>query len=164
MNFYKTDTGEISLQLNKTTDEILNFDFYEVQNIYYQFRKKERSELKEFLKGFKNIKVKNSGDRICKKYTSGGKFKKPYDLTDWLYIEVEINNITVFITFQPFDTDPNSQNIHTLANRIGISYYLNDNYDFDTIFKNMMITDIDLPLNNNKRQAIYDLICKIANI
>lgn len=66
MNFYKTDTGEISLQLNKTTDEILNFDFYAVQNIYNQFRKKERSELKEFLKDFKNIKVKNSGDRICK--------------------------------------------------------------------------------------------------
>lgn len=160
MNFYKTDTGEIHLQLDDKN--FLNFDFNEIQNIYYQFRKKERSELKEFLKGCKGIRVKNSGDRICENYTSGGKLQKPYDLTDWLYIEVEINDITVFITFQPFDTDPNSQNIHTLANRIGISYYLNGKYNFDTIFENMIITDIDLPLNNNKRQAIYDLICKIA--
>lgn len=88
-------------------------------------------------------------------YTAGGTIAE-YDLRNWKYIDASKDGKGVFISLQAFDQDPRSRNHHVLENRIGIYTYTK--YDPEDAFRNMFITDIDLPMNEAKFAMLDDAI------
>ena len=124
-----------------------------IKALYIESRRQEWGELRRFLRK-RGLTVLRGG-KGSPNYK--GKLKTSYDLSCWLWIEVKIDDVIVFISFQPFDTDPRTSNQHALFDRIGISYYLGE-YNKDDILAHMEITDIDLPLNDDAKERIYNLI------
>lgn len=93
----------------------------------------------------------------------------PYDLTNWKYVEVnkmyQIDNdeieVHYFISLQTFDRDPNSNNIHVLMDRIGIYAYVGK-YRAEEAINNMKITDITLPLDNDKLEKLCEILNSVG--
>lgn len=158
-NFKKADEKTcIGIEPNLDTSTV-NLFFNDVKKLYVKFRKHEHCELKKLLKA-KGINVKLRGGAGRTNYRSGGQLNKKYDLSNWLYIEASINDVNFFISFQPFDIDPNSHNQHALFDRIGISAY-RGKYTTEKVLSNMIITDIELPLNDKKRNKICKIMYKM---
>ena len=113
-----------------------------------ELREEERMGIVNHLasKGFRVSKDPRAG-KGKDNYTSGGTIAE-YNLSNWKYIDASINNHKVFISLQAFDKDPNSKNHHVLENRLGI--YVYDKYDPEKAFSEMVTTDIDLPMNDEK--------------
>jgi len=70
----------------------------------------------------------------------------------------------VVISLQVFDIDPNSLNVHVLFDRIGIFAYVGK-YSGSRAFNEMIITDIELPLDEKGGDLIslireLDDLCK----
>ena len=91
----------------------------------------------------------------------GKKVKKSYDLTNWRWIEIKTDTVSIFVSFQPLDKDINSSNKHALFDRIGISWYF-EKYDEKEMSDNMIITDIELPFNEAKMDKILKIIMFIS--
>jgi len=123
--------------------------FDEIKNEYVAAREQERLKIVEFCKknGYDTEKSSSAG-KGKNNYTSGGKIAE-YDLRNWKYAEVSKDSYNYFISLQAFDNDPNSHNHHVLMDRIGICAYSGD-YDAEYVFNNMTVTDIDLPLTEEK--------------
>ncbi len=165
MEFVKDKNGELKLSLKDTSTLKNEYDFNEIKNLYVEFRKQECLELKRFLKHKKELEISMRGGCGRKEYTSGGRISN-YDLTYWKYVnypadEEGDNKINILISFQPLEVDPNSQNMHMLIDRVGISRYIGK-YDANTVFNNMIITDIDLPLTSEDKEDIYKAITFIS--
>lgn len=62
---------------------------------------------------------------------------------------------------QTFDYDPKTGNLHVLMDRIGI-YVYGDNYSAVDARENMMITNIELPLNENKLKELANIIKELS--
>ena len=137
-------------------------NFNEIKLAYYKARKEEwailRRYLKEKLKQY-DIKVIMSGGKGDSRYNSNGKLKVNYNLTNWRWIEIVSDNVTIFVSFQPFDIDEDTDNKHALMDRIGVSWYIGE-YNSSAVYKNMIITDFELPLDNANRQKLCKLIHK----
>ena len=130
---------------------------------YNRIREEEKEKLRRFLinKGIENIPKRSNSGKGKSAYTSGKRLSLPYDLSNWKYIELTFQEVNFFISFQTFDMDPSSKNIHTLMDRIGISFYTG-RYDPNIVFSNMKITNIELPFDNKKMEQIYQIIINIA--
>jgi len=134
--------------------------FNEVRKQYFEAREQEWLKLRDYLTNNLDVydaqipKQKGFG---CKKYTSQGMLNTPYDLTNWRWVEIKTDAITIFVSFQPFDEDVNSGNKHALFDRIGISWYKGKD-DAQTISNNMIITDVELPLSEEKLERIHSVI------
>ena len=65
------------------------------------------------------------------------------------------------MSLQTFDYDPKTGNLHVLMDRIGI-YVYGDNYSAVDARENMMITNIELPLNENKLEELANIIKELS--
>lgn len=122
--------------------------FTEIRNEYENCREMERKAIRDHLAtlGFDVSKSCRAGKGIIN-YTSSGRIK-PYDLRNWKFITASKDGKAVFISLQAFDQDGNSHNHHVLYDRIGIYTY--EMYNAESAFIEMVTTDIDLPMNDEK--------------
>ena len=119
-------------------------EFMQIRQRYKELRLEQRKIIIEHLEkaGF-TVLGKNGGRGICD-YTSGRRFQIPYDLSNWLWINVEKDGRKAMISLQSFDQDPNSKNYHVLLDRIGIFLYDGTATPCKS-YKTMEAQDIDLP-------------------
>ena len=99
-------------------------NFLEVRSQYNKLREEERNKISKYLRNhddFKNATVK--AKRGSYKYKSGKILEIEYDLSNWLWIDITINDVNFLISLQTFDQDPNTGNFHVLVDRIGIYAY-----------------------------------------
>lgn len=139
-------------------------NFEDARNEYYKARKEEYENLKEYLKG-ENFVIKeggNSGHGV-EDYTANGKLKKSYNLTNWLWIDVEYNGKKFLISFQPPVKNEKSQNDVVLFDRIGIFEYNNEEPYYNSVLNEIKITNIDLPLNESKKNEIKRILLDRSN-
>ncbi|MDD7334650.1 MAG: hypothetical protein SOV61_00360 [Lachnospiraceae bacterium] len=133
-------------------------NFLEVRSQYNKLREEERNKISKYLRNhddFKNATVK--AKRGSYKYKSGKRLEIEYDLSNWLWIDITINDVNFLISLQTFDQDPNTGNFHVLVDRIGIYAYGGD-YSADDAHKNMMITNIELPIDDNKLEKLANIV------
>lgn len=134
--------------------------FKEIRNNYFEARKGEWQKLKDYLKT-RGVKVETNGGKGSAVYTAGEKIKTSYDLTNWRWIDVEIENRKFLISFQPPVINEKTQNNVVLFDRIGIFKYSKEEPYYNTVIEEIKITDIELPLNNVTMQKIYDMLVKM---
>lgn len=153
--------------------------FLETKLQYNTLREEEKNRIIDSLNqnGYQNKNggpiSHNSGKGIAE-YTSGGKFNdKPYNLSNWKYVEAQKeilvldengrqNSLSVnyFISLQAFDIDPSSYNVHVLFDRIGI-YVYTGKYIAKQAFFNMKTTKFELPLDE---VDLEELIKELDNL
>ena len=106
-----------------------------------------------------------------KNYSSGKKLFPHYDNSNWKYIEATTEDgVTVHISLQTFDIDPNSRNIHVLFDRIGIYRYEQGKKEADKIepvsvrdyFYKMTTTKFELPLSDKELRQLAEQIRQIV--
>ena len=110
---------------------------------------------------------------VSKRPTSGGKgyskYKNeifndnPFDLSSYKYIETTKDGFNIFISLQPPDQDNVSKNRHTLIDRIGFRVASNNESITESRilnFEEIILTEIDLPMNIEKLNQLIDLINK----
>lgn len=140
--------------------------FEEVKNLYTEMRDKERKKLVTFLKenGFEVVDGPRAG-RGRTDYTAKHTFVEPYDLSNWKYVECYKDGYEYFLSLQAFDTDPGSQNHHVLMDRIGLYKYIGvsladrkNKYVAKDAFETMKISDVDLPLNEEKLKKLLQFM------
>ncbi len=139
-------------------------EFNKAKAAYVQAREDERRRLIDFL-AHNGFEVTKRGGTGRADYTNYGKLDKPYDLTNWKFIDAFKDGILYFISFQAFDHDPHSGNRHALMDRIGVYRYecpsfakRNDKkyYKADDAFRLMKTSSYDLPLNEEDMQGLID--------
>ena len=132
-------------------------EFVQIRQRYKELRWEQRKIIIERLEqaGF-TVQGKNGGRGLCD-YTSGRRFQIPYDLSNWLWINVEKNNRKALISLQSFDQDPNSKNYHVLMDRIGIFIYDGASSPCKS-YKKMEAQDIDLPMDEGKLGKLIDVL------
>lgn len=125
-------------------------DFIAIQKKYEKLRNVERNNIIKFLKTNGYTIIKERGGKGRSNYTSKNTLKIPYDLSNWKWIEAEKDNMRYLISLQAFDVDSLSGNHHVLMDRLGVYKYAGQEYNANEAFENMIITDIDLPMDNEK--------------
>lgn len=83
-----------------------------------------------------------------------------YNHSLWRYINATKNNRNYLVTIQPFHIDPADMRLTTLNDRIGV-YAYRKKYDNGDAVKQMKITDIDLPMDEEK---LHELIIFLENL
>lgn len=140
-------------------------EFRTAQNDYKKAREKERRELADFLadKLGEDEQTKDklyaiNSPRAGKgrtKYTSGGRIWD-YDLSNWKWVEITDDcDFDCIVSLNVPDVDPRSGYSHILFDRVGllVSYHKDSHYYETTIY-----TDIDLPLDDAKKEKIAQLV------
>lgn len=119
-----------------------------IKQAYTECREAERLKIVNYLKkhGFKVVDGSGAG-KGKNKYISGGQLNKPFDLSNWKWIEIAKDGREFLVSFQPPDKDPSSKNHHVLMDRIGVCS--DDQW---------IITDIDLPMDEKSLGALVDII------
>lgn len=149
--------------LEKETEE-----FVQAKEKYAACRKVQLKLIIDYLASIGFTVRPQKGGCGRKNYGAQGKqprFSIAYDLSNWMYIDVEKSGKSFMISLQPFDLDPNShsKNYHVLMDRIGIYIYAPDNKGkrtADAIVR-MLSTDIDLPMDEAKLEKLGCLLDKI---
>lgn len=128
--------------------------FIEAKAAYRAARVEQRSIIVNALKeaGFV-VKNRGHAGRGETAYTSGGQLHPPYDLSNWLWVQAKRDGVTVMVTLQVLDQDPNSRNVHVLMDRIGVEIAK----DGDTT-ERVVTTRFELPLANPELNDLIDLI------
>lgn len=142
--------------------------FTQIKNNYEQSRAIERKTIVEYLErqGFSVVGRMDAGMGKSN-YISGKNSIMCFDNTNWKWIEAAKGNKYYFISLQPFEKDPKSDNFHTLMDRIGVYVSkkdkpkIGDNYNADKIFNEMQITDLVLPMNST---SLSDLARYLDNL
>lgn len=129
-------------------------NFIEPRAAYRAARVEQRALIVDALKGA-GFSVKNRGraERGKIDYTSGGWLNPPYDLSDWLWVQAQRDGITLVVTLQVLDQDPNSINVHVLMDRIGVKIAR----DGDSS-KRVVTTQFELPLATSDLSDLLALI------
>ena len=141
-------------------------EFNETKDKYVACRKVQRKLIINYLESDGFTVRSPRGGCGHTTYGTGGKtprFSKAYDLSNWMYIDVEKAGKNFLISLQPFDLDPNprNKNYHVLMDRIGIYIYVpNSKRTADAIVR-MLSTDIDLPMDEAKLEKLGCLLNKI---
>ncbi|WP_019229965.1 hypothetical protein [Sedimentibacter sp. B4] len=119
-----------------------------IKQVYTESREGERLKIVDYLEkcGYK-VKKRGLAGKGVKKYISGGQLIKPFDLTNWKWIEITKDGREFLVSLQPPDKDPSSGNHHVLMDRIGV--YSNGHW---------IITDIDLPMDEKSLNALVEII------
>ena len=144
--------GKTKKDANSANDE-----FMQIRQRYKELRLEQRKIIIEHLEkaGF-TVQGKNGG-RGIRDYTSGRRFQIPYDLSNWLWINVEKYGRMALISLQSFDQDPNSKNYHVLMDRIGIFIYNGDTSPCKS-YEKMEAQDIDLPMDEKKLGKLIEVL------
>lgn len=131
-------------------------NFMEAKTAYTELRENERTMIVNHLdsREFKVSKSTRAGKGLPN-YTAGRTIA-PFDLTNWKFITASRGGKEIFISLQAFDKDPHSGNHHVLVDRIGLYAY--SRYDSEEAFSKMIVTDIDLPMNDEKFAKLDALI------
>ena len=157
-------------------------EFLKVKEAYKSARAKERKKIIESItkkkdkegnylftkskdKAF-NTKNQYLGGRGDKKYTSGSRLSRPYDLSNHMYIDLCYKGNDILISLQSFDIDPNNKkSLHVLYDRIGIMFgkddiiLLPDNKSkVSDAFLKMETTNWELPLSEAEMEEMVDYI------
>lgn len=128
---------------------------------YEEAREEARGELAKFLSAYKGIadvlRVVSGGraGKGLKHYTSGKRIME-YDLSNWKWVEItDDSDFECIVSLNMPDVDPRSGNSHVLFDRVGllVSYRKNDLY-----YETAVYTDIDLPLNEEEKKKIAQLV------
>ena len=169
---------EKNLSEREVKEILKNVLFEKLSEEYLNNRKKERDDLIDYLNEKTN------------KYEDGIKVKDIYSLNprgktkDWIGIDVIVednnkNESAFFISFQPFDLDKDTYNLHIIMDRIGL-YLYHDKYleDYNRAkednsktrngplktvngFLEMeLLENIKLPLDGEKKDDIWKEIKK----
>ncbi|HET5493583.1 TPA: hypothetical protein VU078_000209 [Streptococcus pneumoniae] len=106
-----------------------------------------------------------SGGGGNKKYTSGSRLSRPYDLSNHMWIDLSYKGNDILISLQSFDIDPNSKELHVLYDRIGIMFekdgkiLLPDNKsEVSDAFLKMETTNWELPLSEADMEEMVNYI------
>lgn len=143
------------------TFEEVKKEFEETKSTYKQRREIQRLELAKFLAGDERISKELrvvSGARAGKgltKYESGKRFAQ-YDLSNWKWVEITDDiDFECIVSLNMTDIDPRSGNFHGLFDRVGllVSYKKETSY-----YETRIYTDLDLPLNDDKKGEIAELV------
>lgn len=141
-------------------------DFLKLKDEYYKYRKNEIYNLSRYIRKFfkqnyknKKLKVRANGGKTG--YSSGSRLKTKFDLSNWLWIDIDIDELKILLSFQSFDHDPKTGNLHILMDRIGLYVYSGEYSAVDSQ-KNMMITDIQLPLDDEKKLELANIVNDIT--
>ena len=135
--------------------------FNTIKQQYVECREVERKIIVSRLKGegYSKINQKdmdNRGGEGITEYTSGHQMKFCHNLSNWKWVECEKNGEIYLISLQSFDQNPNSKNHLVLMDRLGICKY--KKYDPEAVFKNMTITEMELPMDKAKLdELVLDL-------
>lgn len=134
--------------------------FLEAREAYRAARDSQRLLIIEALQsaGFE-VKTRGNAGRGLRKYTSGGRLKPPFDLSNWMWIAGERDGVLVMVSLQVLDQDPKSLNLHALIDRIGVdAYRIDDPIDeTDPLFERST-TPLQLPLDAQGLAALISLI------
>lgn len=129
--------------------------FQEVRNEYERQREQERVGLAKYLAahseiraaGLQVVTAANAG-KGRENYTAGGKIPA-YDLRNWKWVEVKgAGGFDAVISLNMLDIDPQTKNIHSLYDRIGLIVSTEE----------WVNTDIDLPLGEAEKEQIAQLV------
>lgn len=131
-------------------------DFIEIKAKYVELRSIERNNIIKFLEINGYTIINRRGGKGSKGYTSNNTLRVPYDLSNWKWIEVEKEGVYFIISFQAFDMDATSGNYHVLMDRLGVYKYTK--YNAKEAFEDMIITDIDLPMNDEKMYKLLEYL------
>lgn len=142
-------------------------NFKEIKKYYNDVRTEEANRISTFFKSKESKKygfepketVHNLG---VKNYKSGSRLLEAYDLSNWKWVCVKRNNVNFFISLQTFDRDPKTGNMHILMDRIGIYAYVGKYSSTDAQTK-MMITNIELPMDDEKLNKLRDMIRDLSD-
>ena len=116
-----------------------------------------------------NTRNQYSGGGGNKKYTSGSRLSRPYDLSNHMWIDLSYKGNDILISLQSFDIDPNSHNLHVLYDRIGIIFEKDEESDdkdgkpdnelkVSDDFLKMETTNWELPLSEAEMEEMLDYI------
>lgn len=135
--------------------------FEEARNEYEREREKQRESLAQFLannaglpNGLRVVSGARAG-RGIEKYTSGKRIKE-YNLSNWKWVEItDDSDFECVVSLNMPNVDPSSRTPLSLFDRIGlfVSYHKNDDY-----YETKIYTDIDLPLDETKKEKIARLV------
>lgn len=128
--------------------------FKAIKNAYALSREEERLQIKEHL-AQNGFTVKSGSEGKGKSdYTACGKINPPYDLSNWKYVEAEKDNKCCIVSLQPYSESCGGHVV--LMDRIGI--YVDERYDKQRAFTNMEVTDMELPMDEDKLDRLVTLL------
>lgn len=157
-------------------------DFLKIKEAYKSARTEERKKIIEFITKKKdkegnylftkskdkpfNTRNQYLGGRGDKKYTSGSRLSRPYDLSNHMWIDLCYKGNEILISLQSFDIDPNNEkSLHVLYDRIGIMFekdgiiLLPDNKsEVSDAFLKMETTNWELPLSKADMEEMVNYI------
>ena len=126
---------------------------------YMKFRLEERERIINYLKrrGFER------GGRTPGKYSSGSRFSREYDLSNWLYFDINKGEKKICISLQTFDKDSKSGNYHVLMDRLGIYIYAPGSSETTDAIDRMLATNIDLPMTDKSLENLANILDTIID-
>ena len=134
--------------------------FVEARDAYRNARNMQRLLIVEALKsaGFE-VKTRGNAGRGLLKYTSGGRLTPPFDLSNWMWVTGERDDVFVMVSLQVLDQDPKSMNVHALMDRVGVEVYRADDPvdENDPLFERAT-TELQLPLDSDSLATLVSLI------
>lgn len=136
-------------------------DFLEARKEYNDCREKEKNKIiKELKKSGYEITpyFKGHGSNY---YKASGEMQNPYDLSIWKWIEVKKQDKYYCISLQAFDRQNKERNEIVLFDRLGI-YGPYNVYDQKDCFDKMHVTEIDLPMDDNKMKQLINSLNKVC--
>ncbi|MDU7196074.1 hypothetical protein JQM34_000158 [Streptococcus oralis] len=160
-------------------------EFLKIKEAYKSARTEERKSIIDFITKKKdekgnylftkskdkpyNTRNQYSGGGGNKKYTSGSRLSRPYDLSNHMWIDLNYKGNDILISLQSFDIDPNSHNLHVLYDRIGIIFEKDEESDdkdgkpdnelkVSDDFLKMETTNWELPLSEADMEEMVDYI------
>lgn len=150
----------IACMSHRLPDPAATERFREARAAYMHARNEQRLLIADALDsaGF-NVKRRGSAGRGLPNYTSGRRLNPPFDLSNWMWVEAERDGVTVTVTLQVLDQDPNSSNLHALVDRIGV-HAIREGHpagDTDPLCERAT-TDLQLPLLAEDLDALLILI------
>ena len=140
-------------------------EFESVKRPYEQAREQERRDLAKFLdkrlgedestkeKLYVNTSHRSGMGRTI--YSSGRRIKE-YNLSNWKWIDITGDpDFECVVSLNMPDVDPRSGSVHALFDRVGllVSYHKGEHY-----YETAVHTDIDLPLDDTKKEQIAGLV------
>ena len=134
--------------------------FDTIKNKYNEARREEQNTIVGYFKTLQHEGYeleRPAARRGVRNYKAQGRLEEEYDLSNWMWVCVKRNNVHFFISLQAFERDSKTGNFHVLTDRIGIYAYVGFFSPQDAQTK-MLITNIDLPMNEKKLDELANII------
>lgn len=128
-------------------------NFREARKNYNEARTKERKLIKTFLKE-NGYKVTTRGGKGFEQYK--GRMATEFDLSNWKWINAKKGDFSYRIYLQAFDKNEKNGNHYVLMDRLAVYKY--KKYNGNKAFRGMVITEIDLPMDDAKLKKLLDFL------